>query len=114
MKIRSERGFSLIELTVIIVCIVILSAVVIPKVVNLQDDAMRAACIQNQCLLESSCAMYFVSSVESTTPSTYPDKLTDLTLDYITELPVCPETNNDYEYDPATYEVSCTLLAHRR
>lgn len=113
MKIRSEEGFSLLELVIVIVCIVILSVVAIPKVVNLQDSAMRAACIQNQCNLESSCAMYFVSSVGSATPNSYPDELADLIPDYFTKLPVCPETNKDYEYDRATYEVRCTLSEHR-
>lgn len=113
MKIHSEKGFSLIELVIIIVCVVILAAVAIPKAVNLQDSAMKAACIQNQCLLESSCAIYFVSSAESTTPMAYPDELIDLIPDYITELPVCPETNNDYEYDSVNYEVSCTLSEHQ-
>jgi prepilin-type N-terminal cleavage/methylation domain-containing protein len=43
MKRRSERGFTLIELVIVIVILGILAGVAIPKFFNLSDDAKKAA-----------------------------------------------------------------------
>lgn len=39
MKIRNEKGFTLIELVMVIVILAILAAVAVPRFINLQDDA---------------------------------------------------------------------------
>ncbi|HQW82136.1 MAG TPA: prepilin-type N-terminal cleavage/methylation domain-containing protein, partial [Pseudomonadota bacterium] len=42
MQLRSSRGFTLIEVLVVVVILAILAAIVVPRVIGRTDDAMIA------------------------------------------------------------------------
>ena len=110
MKFRkwsSARGFTLIELVMIIVVIGILAAVAVPKYANLSTDAETATCHGKQGAIHASVAIYYASN------KVLPDSL--MTGMYASgAIPTCPGTGTiTYTASgDSTYTLTCTQHGH--
>lgn len=97
-KMRNKKGFTLVELMVVVVIIGILVAIAIPVYNNTQTAAKAKACSANIRIMEGAVQMFRANSADG---STYPAALTDLAPDYVKALPTCPFSVG-YVYTPAT------------
>ena len=57
MYVRQQQGFTLFELVVMMIIIVILAAIAVPKFINLTAEAEEAQCKSNQVILENAALM---------------------------------------------------------
>lgn len=116
IRLSSEKGFTLIELVVALVGFVVLAMVVAPKITTANDQAKIAACKQNQQLITCACTFYYAvhnSDSHSDRLSAFPSKLSDLTPDYLEEIPHCPGGGR-YIYGAASGMVTCSEISHAR
>ncbi len=73
----SKKGFTLIELVMVIVIIGILAAVAIPKFISLRNDARRAVCQSNVGALRTALSNYYAAyNIGSYTGTTGPNGTT--------------------------------------
>ena len=83
-RLRSQKGFTLVELMVVVVIIGILVAIAIPIYNNVTANAREKACAANIRALTGAAGMYLAEQGK------YPEEIDELAPDYIDEVPVCP------------------------
>jgi len=99
---RNQKGFTLVELMVVVLIIAILVAIAIPLYTKSQENAQRSACKANLRTLMGSIAQYMSENGE------YPTGLETLAGGgYIKSVPTCPTDKKAYNYDSKTGTVSC-------
>jgi len=100
---RNQKGFTLVELMVVVLIIAILVAIAIPLYTKSQENAQRSACKANLRTLMGSIAQYMSEN------ETYPADLKTLAdEDYIKSVPECPG-GGTYNYDSTNGTVECSL-----
>ena len=61
-KLSNKKGFTLVELIVVMVILAILAVILIPRMANFQEDAKKTACQANLRSLNSITAMYILKN----------------------------------------------------
>jgi prepilin-type N-terminal cleavage/methylation domain-containing protein len=91
-RIRSQSGFTLIELIIIIVVLGILAAVAIPKYQDITNEAKTAACKGALGSLRSGVSIYYATQIVRTGTPTWPpiDSLRSIGTVMIQSLPANP------------------------
>jgi len=122
MKLRSQmqrkdnqKGFTLVELMVVVVIIGILIAIAVPIYRNIQTNAQANACKANIRTIQGVLEVYKADG-HSAYPANLNDLVNALVPYYIKAVPKCPGGTADYTYTLTsdTYTLTCpnTALGH--
>jgi len=113
--VRNDKGFTLVELIMVIVIIGILASIAVPKFVNLSDSAERAKCESNQGAINSAIAMQYAKQL--TEPAGDADWIANLAWADVdaswfatAAVPTCP-SGGTYDLD-ANGLVTCDYAGH--
>src|SRR5579864_3383984 len=61
-RLRNDRGFTLIELMIVILVILVLAAILLPQFGMARERARKASCVSNQRSLETAVAMWMTDN----------------------------------------------------
>jgi type II secretion system protein G len=106
MKRKKDKGFTLVELMVVVVILGILVAIAVPALNNTVDRSRVTACQSNERTISGAAAQFWHNN------DRYPDDINELiTGSYLEFNPTCPD-GGTYVYDDATGTVDCSLDTH--
>jgi prepilin-type N-terminal cleavage/methylation domain-containing protein len=99
------RGFTLVELIVVLVIVGILVTIAVPKMIGIADDTQEASCRYLRENVKSACQTYYGSTAADRNPHYPADWRTLYNPD---DIPVCP-AGGTWTYDPSKGKVVCDL-----
>ena len=99
-----NKGFTLVELMVVVAIIIILAAILVPRYLDVTDQAKASKCVANQRTLEGSASVYMADN-----NGEMPSSLNLLVPNYVQVVPDCPGEGGPYGYDSDTGAVTCNV-----
>lgn len=95
MKMKLKKGFTLVEIMIVVAIIAILAAVAIPSFIRYRNDSRTAACIGNMQQLRTA-AESWLTKHPGTTPPTLEDLCGTEDTKYLKQTPTCPKDSSAY------------------
>ncbi len=96
MKMRMKKGFTLVEIMIVVAIIAILAAVAIPNFIKYRNDSRKAACIGNMKEIQTAAESYLTQNPSTTAPTMDNLLNSDDGAGYFKVKPVCPTDSRDY------------------
>ncbi len=120
-RVSSRKGFTLIELMIVIAIIAILAAILVPNFIRARAQGQVTSCKSNLKNIGTACEMYATDNA-----GRYPEKLDILTKEangqqpYMKAIPKCPSQGTSTPYttsyksatNPDVYTVYCSGTNH--
>jgi len=106
---KNIKGFTLVELMVVVVILGILTSIAIPMYNTTQDRARLRACQANQRIIEGA-AQQYVAEDKKLSECDSSAAIYNLLKDYLTATPKCP-AGGQYKMDNKG-KVTCTASGH--
>jgi prepilin-type N-terminal cleavage/methylation domain-containing protein len=102
-RLDRDDGFTVVELMVVVLIIGVLVGIAVVSFTVSISASKKAACRANLKIIRDELVVYYTVNGDD------PAALDDLVPDYVgsDEGLRCPESGEDYLYDPVTTEVSC-------
>jgi prepilin-type N-terminal cleavage/methylation domain-containing protein len=107
-KFWGKRGFTLVELMVVVAIISLLAAIAIPNFLIAREKVQKTACIANLKQIDGAITLY---ALDENLTSSAPVALEDLIPRYIKSTPSCPAGGNYMLVDVKTTP-TCTIAGH--
>jgi prepilin-type N-terminal cleavage/methylation domain-containing protein len=86
-RIRKSKGFTLVEIMIVVLIIGILLAIAVPNFIKARENSRTRTCIANLRQIEAAKEQWAMENKKS---STDVPAATDLTPDYMKSTPTCP------------------------
>lgn len=104
---EDQKGFTLVELMVVVVIIGVLVAIAIPVYNATTERAQLGACQANQRMIEGAAQQYIANNPDATY-SEIANNINDVLGKYFQDgVPVCPAGTDAYTYNAETQQVEC-------
>ncbi|MCK4851718.1 MAG: prepilin-type N-terminal cleavage/methylation domain-containing protein [Candidatus Omnitrophica bacterium] len=100
-SLLGKKGFTLVEIMIVVAIIGLLAAVAIPNFMRARDTAQKNACIANLKQVDGAKTLWSLDSGGTGTPS-----WTDLVTAYIKKTPSCP-TGASYNINALDADPTC-------
>ncbi len=107
--LRSQRGFSLLEIMITVGVIALLAAVAVPNFIQARNAARGSTCVNNLRLIDSAKEQFAIENNLATGVATISDDVTP----YLkaNAFPACPSTATAYTTNPIGFYPVCALSA---
>ena len=93
--LKKQEGFTLVELTIVVVILGILAGIGVQQYGNVQQRAKKAADEANRKVLTNATHMWLILGSDTLTEGTYPVGYADLVPQYLDDWPVNPLNEDD-------------------